>query len=449
MRGRADKHFSFTERLLLFAVFTVCLCGALLLPVTACPDEEGRLLLTDWIFRSRALPTGNEPEVIIPGWGFSYALRPYLSSLIGAAFMTAASAVFGAPSLLLPAARMCSVLSVTACCYFCLRLGRRLFERRSSALLLAAFVCFNPQVLFLGMYLNNDALSLGAVSAVLCFLTEGYDERWSLSRCVGLAISFSVALLSYYSVYGWLLMSAVFCVSAVLGDERIPRRGGFLLRRAALVGGLCLLLAGWFFLRNAWLHQGDLFGIAAEERSRAELLAQGAELYPYLRLRENGFSLLGFLRDRNWYWLMITVKSFVGMFGYMNLPLPEKYYSVYLAVFVSGFILFALFLPQRPMSRRDRLLALTLLGSSLITFALHVWHSYARDYQPQGRYVITLALAFGCMLACGADRLGRRIAERGTPAAERLADVPAAALTLFWIGLFVCSLETMAKMLSV
>ena len=222
-----SKRLSAKEYLLVRLVFCICLTGALLLPMEQCPDEAGRHLLSNWIVRTGTLPTGNEMETMLmswedvnasvlsiradsefDGWGFSYALRPYLSSIVGAVFERIALCFTDSPRILLAASRMCSVLSVTFCCFFCLRLGHRLFNKQGAAALFAALVCFLPQVQFIGMYQNNDSLSLCAVSMMLYYLIEGFDLGWPVRSCVGLGISFSLGLLAYYSVYGWLLMGA-------------------------------------------------------------------------------------------------------------------------------------------------------------------------------------------------------------------------------------------------
>lgn len=104
---------------------------------------------------------------------------------------------------------------------------------------------------------------------MLYYLIEGFDLRWPVRSCVSLGISFSIGLLSYYSMYGWLLMGAVFCVLAVMTDPELPDKGSFIFRRAGLIFGICALLAGWFFVRNAFLRSGDFLGINAELISRA------------------------------------------------------------------------------------------------------------------------------------------------------------------------------------
>ena len=446
------KPLAAKEYLLVLLVFCICLTGALLLPVNQCPDEYVRSRLIVWMVEKGTLPTGDELEVMAlnppPGvnYGFSFALRPYLSAMIGAVFVKAAMLFFDSDKVLLLAARLSSVLSVTGCCWFCLRLGHRLFDRRSSAILFAVLVCFLPQVQFLGMYHNNDAPSLFAVCMMLFFLVEGHAQRWPLKCCIGLAIAFSVGLLSYYSIYGWILMCTVFCIVSVVTDREIADKGRLIFKRAGLIGGICLLLAGWFFIRSAILHNGDFLGIAYEEVSRARVESLGYKLFQYNCYRREGLSILEFIRLGAYGWLKTTAQSFVGTFGNMTLFLPMFLYGIYFTIIVFGLLRFLAALMHKRMCRRDRLLMLVMLVSGGINFVLHLWQSYARDYQAQGRYIITLILPLAFMLAYGLDKTTVAVQN---PRSGKAAELnPAAVLTVVWLILFACSaLGTMSKML--
>ena len=448
----------FNEYFLILLIFCICLTGALLLPEDQCPDETGRRFLSNWIVVHRELPTGDElgtmlmswvdasaevpqivPDAEYQGWGFSYALRPYLSSMIGAGFQILAASFTNSPRILLAASRMCSVLSITACCIFSLRMGHRIFASRSSPVLFAVLVCFLPQVMFLGMYQNNDSLSLCAVSMMLYYWVESYDRKWPVRSCVGLAVALSLGLLSYYSAYGWLLMVAVFCVFSVLSDHSIPDRGQLILKRTVLITAVCLILAGWFFIRNAYLHNGDFLGIASEAASRSRMEALGYRLTNYVRYREKGVSIPAFLYMDRFWWLLMTLMSFIGVFGYMNILLPPVLYILYALVITCGLVLFVVSLARQKPNRRDSLLMIMMLLASVITFLLHFWQCYARDFQPQGRYIITIALPLGFVLAYGLDKLPNRVNDRLHPATV---------LTLGWLALSVwATLGTMAKML--
>lgn len=453
------------ELILILLVFCICLTGALTLPVDQCPDEVGRRFLSDWIYRTGTLPTGDElatmlmswedasaPTLsIIPGdatdgWGFSYALRPYLTSIVAALCMKAAALFTDSSRVLLAASRMCSVLSVTFCCVYSLRLGHRLFNRRSSAILLGSMVCFLPQVMFLGMYQNNDSLSLCTVSMMLYYWVEGYDSRWSSRSCVGLAAAFSLAFLSYYSVYGWIITSALFCVLAVLTEPELSGKGRLILRRGALIAGICLVLAGWFFVRNAILHDGDFLGIASEQVSREKMRALGYKLTEYTRYRDQGLSPVQFLMMHKRWWLIMTAKSFVGCFGYMDIQLPNYQYVIYFAILLAGVVLYAAALVRQRPDRRDALLICMMLLAGGITFLLHFWQSYTRDYQSQGRYIITLALILAYMTAYGFDRMPPLVRKAGRGRAAALP--PAYGFMLLWLLMFIwTALKTMTIML--
>lgn len=447
-----SKRISAAEYLLVLLTFCICITGALHLPVNQCPDEYVRSRLIVWMLEKGTLPTGDELETMAlnppPGlnYGFSFALRPYLSAMIGAAFVKAAMLFSDSDRVLLMAARLGSVLSVTGCCWFCLRLGHRLFDRRSSAILFAALVCFLPQVMFLGMYHNNDALSLFAVCMMLYYLVEGYDMGWPVKSCVGLALAFSVGLLSYYSIYGWILMCAVFCIVSVVTDRTIADKGSLILKRAGLIAGICLLLAGWFFIRSAILHDGDFLGVAYEEVSRSRVEKMGYILFPFRDFRVEGVSVTGFLRSNQFHWLRVTAESFVGTFSNMTLFLPMFLYGIYFTIFAFCFLRFLAVLLHRRVCRRDGLLMLVMLVSGGINFALHFWSSYTRDYQAQGRYVISLIVPLAYMTACGLDKTVLAVRD---PKPGKAAELnPAVVLTIVWLALFiVAALGTMKKML--
>ena len=446
------RRLSVPEYCLIVLCFGFCLAGALLLPIGACPDEEGRRLISDWIFIRGTLPTGNEPEVIMEQWGFSYAYRPYLVSILSGLFTKLASFLTGSGRILVAASRMPSVLSLTGCCIFCLLLGHRLFQKKWPAILFAVIICFIPQVIFLGMYQNNDILSLFAVSMILYYMAEGFDSKWRVKNCIGLAIGLAVGLLSYYSVYGWLLMSVLFCLAAVFMDPEIQDKRGLILSRTLLVAGICLMLAGGFFIRNAIYRGGDILGIASEHKLRqdpaylAMLEASGKQLYPYTNYQRAGMSVLEFIRFKDFEWLRMTTKSFIGVFGYMIHYLPQYQYGLYYAVFAAGILLFGITRPHRKRSKRNDWLFLLMIVSAGLCFVLHFWSSYARDYQPQGRYVITFAFPLSFMIADAFDHTDIQIGQMNDGKTKKLE--PALMLIVIWILLFmrVC-FETMMKML--
>lgn len=441
---------SAAEIILVISVFIICIIGAVFLPIPPCPDERARRLLTDWMFNTGTLPTGNELETVIMPHGFSYALRPFLSAIIGVVFMKLTSLFTDSETALIVASRMCSVLSVTVCSVFCLKIGKRLFKNRSSALVLAASVCFLPQVLFLGMYQNNDSLSLAAVCITVCFFARGSGDHWSWGSTAGFAFGLGLALMSYYTIYGWVLAGALFFTFSVFKDKEIPRKVSFFAKRAAMIGGICFAFAGWFFIRNAFLHHGDFLGIAAEKDMREYLRAHGVRLYDYVIPKAQGKTLIGMLTEDKAYFIKLTLFSFIAVFGMMDILVPKMLYKVYIIIAFFGAVLFVIFALLRGLDSIHKQVLLFMTVSVAINISLHVIHSYTRDYQPQGRYIISMALLMGYVFAYSSDQLQTLSEDKLTFIKSRSffrIVQPQYAFIFIWLVLCACALTSLQYMI--
>ncbi len=398
-----------TERILVAVTFLTCLSGALLLDADCCPDECGRQLISDYIYKTGKLPTGDEPETVMDGWEFSYAIRPYLASIVGACCMKAAALFTLSPKVLLAMSRMCSILSVTGCAYFSVKAGNILFKERDSSLLLAVMICFLPQVAFLGMYQNNDALALMAVSMELFFLLRGYTDNWSIGSCLGLGLSMSIGMLSYYNIYPWILLGGIFCIVSCLRSREIDRKASFIASRSGLVIGTVFVLSGWFFIRNAIVHHGDLLGIAYENVQREAARARGEDMIEAQPGREF------FRSDRKiiLHWMLSSYMSFVGCFGYMNIFLSKVQYLIY-GLSVGALEIWVMI--RASLRKRETelimLFQVLLVAGAIASVVLSVYVSYCMDYQPQGRYIITAVFPLAFAMAYGMDRFAGKAARR-------------------------------------
>lgn len=373
--------------------------------IDLCPDEAGRRLLSGYIYTTGRFPVGDEPETIMAGWGFSYALRPYLSSVIGAYCMRFAAVFTQSERILLAMSRMCSVLSITGCVYFLIKTGNMLFKDRLSSLLLAVSICLLPQVVFIGMYQNNDALSLMAVSMEIYYLVRGSRDEWSIRTCTGLAISMAIGMLSYYSIYPWILLGGVFCIISCVRNKDIDNKASFIATRTFLVLAIIFVLSGAFFIRNAMVHNGDFLGIAYEKISREALRAKGAQLYDYSPGSARFDNFADFIRD----WIRFSVESIIGMFGYMDMPLSKLQYDIYIVpvIVLEFWVMIKARFDKDKSIHEKRLQRLLLIGGAAVIL-LSIYASWYRDYQPQGRYIITAALPFSFAIAYGMDRYAAR-----------------------------------------
>ncbi len=439
------------QRILVLVVFLICLCGGIMLSTKYCPDEYARFILTDYIFRTGTLPKGYEQEVMIPGWGFSYALRPYLTSLIGAAFMRIASVITDNTDVLVTMSRMPSIISTALTCYFCLKTGNEIFEKRIASFAFAVITCFVPQVMFCGMYLNNDSISLTAVAMGVYFLVRGHKQHWDRRSCIGLAASFALCLMSYYTVCLWGAFACGYCIISCLLDKTIVNKASFIIGRSIFIAVITVCFSGFFFIRNALLHNGDFLGVASEELSRQELIEQGQALIQYNpgTANYNSISDMLFMYDASW--IVGTIRSLIACFGYLNIPIPVLQYGEYYALIAFTGIMFALIMILKKHNLLSYLVFVNLALSSVSVVLLSVLQSYYRDYQSQGRYIIVVVLFIGFIFGMVADNVSIAKDDSSDIASSKMLftkNIFAVTMILLWILQFVrIWFESMTKMI--
>jgi hypothetical protein len=242
-----------------------------------------------------------------------------------------------------------------------------------------------------------------------------------------------VCLLSYFTAYGFVLLSVVVYVADRIRGWRhtpVDERRGYrreTLVQVATIGAVVLLLAGWWFVRNAFLYDGDFLGLRTS--------AQQGTLYAHEFAKPGASSAIG----RGWTlwqmlfrkgWILVTGMSSIGVFGYMNEPMPAPIYAVYATIAVVGILLVLVPAIARLIASRRtnpggsdvtgqvhdlltlpgftrwgrRLFETALLVAIPIPVALSMYHSYTQDYQPQGRYTLPMLLAVAYFVTKGFQR---------------------------------------------
>jgi hypothetical protein len=274
------------------------------------------------------------------------------------------------------------------------------------ALLAAAFVALNPQLLFITALVSNDPLLAALGAAILWWCLAPNAAAAPLRWALGAGLLFGLALLTKQSA---LLLGPVILLAGW-------RAAGGNLRRAAVVtaawGGTALLMAGWWFLRNLALY-GDLFGLA---QFRAEFFTQP------------------FAWDDPASWAAAAQQlfaSFWARFGWMSLLAPRWAVWVYgiVCLLAAGGLVLE---PRRALRRAVTSgWALPLVAAVMALVWAIAFAASAGVVAFQGRMLFPAVAAIALLLAGGLLALARRIPLRLRAALPAGVVALLAALALF------------------
>lgn len=447
---------------LLFVLLMGCLLFALswILPFDEAPDEKLRYLIPSYIYRHGTLPVGWDPEIRSKIWGISYGFQPILPYIFGGWLMRLTGLFSRSDKALLMAARSANILFGMGFYWYVLRIGKRLFRRRLFRGFFTALLALLPQLLYLFVYVNTDAVAVfSSAMLIFCWL-DGIGRGWDRGSCTRLAAGVAVCALSYFNAYGYALFSIVIFVGS-LAVLYAKRGAGYcvraILKRGAYVSVLVFILAGWWFIRSAVIYDGDILGMAASDRCAEEYAQE--EYRPSVRksVAEQGIPLSQMLRadEGGMKWIESTYRSTIGVFGYMKYYLGLDIYRIHIKLFVlgmAGLLLFAalsaLYRPAcaaarllrrfgwsvpdpvrpwdgtgaqdrggpgkygaRPAAQREGmhpmnfcLLQFSLVCCIIIPILLSVYYSYTSDFQAQGRYIMPMAVPMAYFITAGIQR---------------------------------------------
>ncbi len=280
-------------------------------------------------------------------------------------------------------------------------------DRPDLHLLAPGILAFLPQYVFVGSYVNPDVLGFSLCGVVLWRVAVGHVRGWTAAEGVKLGLAAGLALLAKASAaptVGALLvvaLIALFCGPASLGVA-------FRAAGAAAVAGVLVMLPWFAFL---WRTYGTLTPWG--DPAFGEIVAS---LPPMLRVTYFDGSLAATARpdaDTWWKllggpWIVSSIKSSFGNFGWMDRPLPLWQHAGLALVWGAG--AFGLFRGTLAAARERRwprgsavLLACGL--AAVLQLAASLSYSLRWDYQAQGRYLFPAVVCVAVLAAFGLLRL--------------------------------------------
>lgn len=397
----------YLEFIFVIIFFIFAFSWAIIQPFNVSPDELMRYQIPNFIFNNGYLPHGGDESIRNNIWGTSYAFTPILSYIISAFFMKITSFFSSNSFVLLMSARFVSILCSTFTVFISIKIAHELFDGLYKWIFII-FVGSLPQFIFISSYVNTDALAIFSTALIVYAWILGLKSNWNKKSCILLAISISICSLSYYNAYGFILSSILLFTASTLFMSRNKFTINELnykpfLKKAIFISIIVLCLVLWWFIRNYILYDGDILGLKTCNEYGELYAMDQYKPSKILTPQRRGFSLIQMLINMGW--IRTTYISFIGVFGYMELPIYIWMYIVYTILFAIGFIgvliIFKdLFFRSKNVDKK-LLFNIFMVVSLIIPNILNMYYSYTSDFEPQGRYSLPMLIPFMYFLTLG------------------------------------------------
>ena len=415
--------------LMLLTAFICMMTFALVQPFGDGPDEINRFKLVEFIYEHGKLPVGDDPEVLIDGYGGSYAFQPMLTYIIDGYLLRALRVFEPSLEMRVLISRMVNVFIGLLTAIYVKKLSDLLFENKKTAWAFTLAVVFLPQNLFIHTYVNTDSMGLLSIAIVLYALMRGIKEDFSKNSCITLAVGIILCALSYYNCYGIVVCAMLFMVVYFWKKCRTENVGRTtegaldvnvspvnqlpvydykaMLRKGIFTSIIVLVGIAWWFIRNAILYNGDFLAMEARALCAANTCTEAYNPLTRDTYQKLGISLTEMVFDTDYFTLVW--KSFIAMFGPMLIPTHHYIYMAFKNLFFICVI--GLILPMKTSvltwakTSQKWLTHAIMLLAIIIPVALALSYSYGYDFQPQGRYYLPIVVPFMYFLAMGVEKM--------------------------------------------
>ena len=384
---------------IIMAIFLIGLFGYYLIwtvsqPYNSCPDEKMKWDICKYIAEHNSIPDGRDESIRDSIWGISYAFQPILTYMICAVFVKIASIFTTQQFVLVVAARLVSTISMTLTIYFVIKIANKLFKDKGIyKYLFIVFIAFQPITAFLASYINNDSTAILAISMIIYLWILGLESNWKTKHCILLGGAVGFCALTYYNAYGYILCSVLICLSSAVLNKMGTKE---IAKKALIVASVAFAVAGWWFVRNAIIYDGDILGTKTQNEYGNKYALE--QYKPSLRKTpENSNESIWHMLDED-AWANTTAKSFVGIFGYHSILMSNKIYYSYLGLWLIGglgcLLKFKDLFIYKKEEKSKYILNYIFVIAIIIPILLSIIYSYTSDFQPQGRYIMGIIIPF-------------------------------------------------------
>ena len=412
---------------MLLTLFICMMTFAAVQPFGDGPDEINRFKLVDYIYNHGTLPVGDDPEVLIDGYGGSYAFQPMLTYIIDGYLLRALRVLEPTLEMRVFISRLVNVFIGLLTAVYVKKLSDYLFENKKTAWAFTLAVIFLPQNVFIHTYVNTDSMGLLSIAIVLYALVKGMCDDFDRSDCITLALGIILCALSYYNCYGivvcaMLLFALYFfrkfrignsaedCASEkdTISGQNLPLYDYHsLLKKGIFISVIVLVGIAWWFIRNAILYEGDFLAMEARALCAAETCIEAYNPLTRETYQKMGVPLMEMIFGTDYFTLVW--KSFIAMFGPMLIPTHHYIYMAFRDLFFVAVI--GLLIPKKSsvLTWTNKCSKWLMHGIMALAIAIPVilalYYSYTYDFQPQGRYYLPMVVPFMYFLAMGFEKI--------------------------------------------
>ena len=388
------KHKKIIMTIFLIGLFFYYLIWTVSQPYNSCPDEKMKWDICKYIVEHNSIPDGRDESIRDSVWGISYAFQPILTYMICAVFVKIALLFTTNHFALVVAARLVSTISMTLTIYFVIKIANKLFKDKGIyQYLFIVFIAFQPITAFLASYINNDSTAILAISIIIYLWILGLESNWKTKHCILLGGAVGFCALTYYNAYGYILCSVLICLSSAVLNKMDAKE---IAKKALIVASVAFAVAGWWFVRNAIIYDGDILGTKTQNEYGDKYALE--QYKPSVRKTpENSNESIWHMLNED-AWANTTAKSFVGIFGYHSILMSNKIYYSYLGLWLIGglgcLLKFKDLFIYKKEEKSKYILNYIFVIAIIIPILLSIIYSYTSDFQPQGRYIMGIIIPF-------------------------------------------------------
>ena len=398
--------------LMLLTLFICMMTFAAVQPFGDGPDEINRFKLVEYIYNHGTLPVGDDPEVLIDGYGGSYAFQPMLTYIIDGYLLRALRVFEPTLEMRVFIARLVNVFIGLLTAIYVKKLSDLLFDNKKAAWLFTLAVVFLPQNVFIHTYVNTDSMGLLSIAVVLYALAKGMHDDFDKNSCITLALGVILCALSYYNCYGIIvcavLLFALYFFRRFRSGQNLPVYDYHsLLSKGIFISVIVFIGIAWWFIRNAILYNGDFLAMEARALCAAETSIESLNPLTRDTYQKMGIPLKEMVFGTDYFTLVW--KSFIAMFGPMLIPTHHYIYMAFRDLFFVAII--GLLIPKKSSvltwaNKYSKWLMHGIMALAIvIPIVLALTYSYGYDFQPQGRYYLPMVLPFMYFLVMGIEKI--------------------------------------------